>query len=160
MSRKFNNFVSWYQNPSESPPGCFWGWRGSWHSSLWSSGGIRRRRAPNHPPPFQTSRSIFSEAFCISGVGLQHYGRQFVVRRVSLEGLHRVGEGGRAANFTRGLCHLTGNGKKKINKTELTTITRAVCWCPVFLLLLNPEMFIRQLIKCTVGKPWSFLQCF
>lgn len=49
------------------------------------------------------------------------------MRRVSLEGLHQVGEGGRAANFTRGLCHLTGNGKKKIkNKTELTTITRAV----------------------------------
>lgn len=37
---------------------------------------------------------------------------------VSFEGLNRVGEGGRVANFlfTRGLCHLTGDGKNKTMK--------------------------------------------
>lgn len=48
-------------------------------------------------------------------------GRQFAVRRVFLfEGLDRVGEGGRVANslFTRGLCHLTGDGKNKTKQMD------------------------------------------
>lgn len=72
------------------------------------------------------------------------------MRRVSLEGLHQVGEGGRAANFTRGLCHLTGNGKKKINRID-NNRTRCLLMSNVSLLV-NTKMFILQLMKCTVNR--------
>lgn len=53
-----------------------------------------------------------------SGVGLRTWEAVCSEACVSFEGLDRDGEGGRVANFlfTRGLCHLTGDGKNKTMK--------------------------------------------
>lgn len=76
-------------------------------------------RCPGHPPQYKRSVIFcFERHECVAVWASEMCEAVCSEACVSFEGLDRVGEGGRVANFlfTRGLCHLTGDGKNKTMK--------------------------------------------
>lgn len=108
-------------------------------SHLSSTGAARGPpRCPGHPPIQRSVTFCFERHECVAVWASEMCEAVCSEACVSFEGLDRVGEGGRVANFlfTRGLCHLTGDGKNKTMKQ----MDKNCKLCLVFCLLIYRVM--------------------